>query len=144
MNMQIILINDKEYFFINEMKDAKVIHDCNNICEELTSKSNIKYKEGPKNNGDSHVNSVNIYENISRLENKGRFSKCEYEFSTNLYLKDIISEYFIINNKWMPKDKKIFNYLSENDVELFKLIECVYEEYNYKSLESVYKYVFKK
>ncbi|WGX74587.1 hypothetical protein QJS64_10340 [Paraclostridium bifermentans] len=40
---------------------------------------------------------------------------------TNIYLKDIIKGYFIISGKWMPKDKKIFKYLSENEKKLFEL-----------------------
>ena len=35
------------------------------------------------------------------------------QFLTNLYLKDIIVGYFIINNKWLPKDKKLFKSLKD-------------------------------
>ena len=63
---------------------------------------------------------------------------------TNIYLKDIIREYFNINKKWIPKDKKIFKYLNENDKYLLDLLEKVYENYDYNRIEDLYNYVFNK
>ena len=63
-----------------------------------------------------------VYENnkdISTIPEK--FDVFEYEFLTNLYLKDIIVGYFIINNKWLPKDKKLFKSLKDENIELFRL-----------------------
>jgi len=63
---------------------------------------------------------------------------------TNLYLKDIIVGYFIINNKWIPKDKKLLKSLKNENLELFKLCKVAIEKYNYNELEKVYKYIFSK
>lgn len=136
------LINNKEYFFISQVKDAKVIYDCENDSRKLIDKSKLKYNEGPDENN-SHINSIQIYENITRLKDKNKYSKSEYEFLTNLYLKDIISEYFVMDKKWIPKYKKMFIYLRENDNKLLSLVEQVHKKYDYESLELVYKYVFK-
>lgn len=137
------LIQDKEYFFINELKDAKVIYDCDQLSKELIMQSLKKYEEGPECT-DSYINSIIIYENIIRLKNKEKYRKSEYEFLTNIYLKDIIREYFNINKKWIPKDKKIFKYLNENDKYLLDLLEKVYENYDYNRIEDLYNYVFNK
>ena len=73
---------------------------------------------------------------------KEKFDVFEYEFLTNLYLKDIIVGYFIINNKWLPKDKKLFKSLKDENIELFRLCKKVIETYEYKDLINVYKYIF--
>lgn len=140
------LLDKKEYFFIKEMKDAKIIYDKNNISKNIMKISKIKYDEGPKKISESEmiVLANTIYDNISRLENKNSFENYEYEFLTNTYLKDIIKGYFIKNRKWIPKDKKIFKYLSENEKDLFKLVINVYEDYEYNKLKKVYEYVFSK
>ncbi|WP_373599499.1 hypothetical protein [Paraclostridium bifermentans] len=138
------MIESKEYFFINEMKDAKIIYDRYNMGKNVINLSKIKYEEGPEKISKENllVISTTIYDNISRLKEKDKFENYEYEFLTNIYLKDIIKGYFIINSKWIPKDKKIFKYLSENEKDLFKLAKKVCEDYNYYNLEKVYKYVF--
>lgn len=138
------MIESKEYFFINEMKDAKIIYDRYNMGKNVINLSKIKYGEGPEKISKENllVISTTIYDNISRLKEKDKFENYEYEFLTNIYLKDIIKGYFIINSKWIPKDKKIFKYLSENEKDLFKLAKKVCEDYNYYNLEKVYKYVF--
>lgn len=140
------MISNKEYFFINEMKDAKPIYDSKNISDKLIHLSQEKYDEGPEklSKGEILVLKNTILDNISRLEKKDDFENFEYEFLTNVYLKDIIKGYFIINGKWMPKDKKIFKYLSKNEKNLFELSKNVYKDYEYNNLKKVYEYVFKK
>lgn len=140
------MISNKECFFINEMKDAKTIYDSKNISDKLIRLSQEKYDEGPEklSKGEILVLKNTILDNISRLEKKDDFENFEYEFLTNIYLKDIIKGYFIINGKWMPKDKKIFKYLSKNEKKLFELSKNVYKDYKYNNLKKVYEYVFKK
>ena len=140
------MIENKEYFFINEMRNAKVIYEKKNISDKLIYLSKEKYNEGPKklSNEEILVMENTILENISRLEKKDDFENYEYEFLTNTYLKDIIKGYFIKNRKWILKDKKIFKYLRENEKNLFELSKNVYKDYNYNNLKKVYQYVFKK
>lgn len=139
------MIDNKEYFFINEMKDAKTIYDSKNMADKLINLSKEKYDEGPKKISKEEILILKntILDNISRLEEKDGFENFEYEFLTNIYLKDIIKGYFIINGKWMPKDKKIFKYLGGNEKSLFELSKNVYKDYKYNNLKKVYEYVFK-
>ncbi|EPZ59317.1 hypothetical protein H477_2071 [[Clostridium] sordellii ATCC 9714] len=138
------MIENGEYFFINEMKDAKVIYDKSNLSSELINSSIIKYNEGPKKISEEEIDIMAniLYGNISSLEEKDSFENYEYEFLTNTYLKDIIKGYFIKNRKWILKDKKIFKYLRENEKDLFKLVTKVYEKHDYRDLKNVYEYVF--
>ena len=91
---------------------------------------------------DINLLEANLYAKIEDLKNKEKFDAFEYEFLTNLYLKDIIVGYFIINNKWLPKDKKLFKSLKDENIELFRLCKKVIETYEYKDLINVYKYIF--
>ena len=86
---------------------------------------------------------VQKFAKIEGLKSKEKFDVFEFEFLTNLYLKDIIVGYFIINNKWIPKDKKLFKSLKDENIEVFRLCKKVIETYEYKDLINVYKYIFR-
>ena len=137
-------INEKEYFFLKEMKNPKVIYDKSGISNDIISLCKEKFIEGPGklSKGDINLLEANLYAKIEDLKSKEKFDVFEYEFLTNLYLKDIIVGYFIINNKWLPKDKKLFKSLKDENIELFRLCKKVIETYEYKDLVNVYKYIF--
>lgn len=137
-------VNSKEYFFLNEMKDAKIIYDKNNISESLISLCKSKYTEGPNELSKEEKSFLKseIESKIQRLRIKEAYQNYEYEFLTNLYLKDIIVGYFSINNKWIPKDKKLIKTLKKENEELFNLIQNIYKNYRYEDLLNVYNYVF--
>ncbi|WP_042275186.1 hypothetical protein [Faecalimicrobium dakarense] len=137
-------VNSKEYFFLNEMKDAKTIYDKNNISYGLINLCKSKYMEGPNelSQGEKSFLKSEIESKIQRLKFKDEYQNYEYEFLTNLYLKDIIVGYFSINNKWIPKDKKIIKTLKKENEELFNLIQNIYKNYRYEDLMNVYNYVF--
>lgn len=139
-------IEKKEYFFLKEMKNPKIVYDKFNISDNIINLCKNKFIEGPNklSNEDINLLESNIYAKISDLKNKEKFDNFEYEFLTNLYLKDIIVGYFIINNKWIPKDKKILKSLENENLELFKLCKVAIEKYDYNELENVYKYIFSK
>ena len=139
-------INEKEYFFLKEMKNPKVVYDKLGISKHIIGLCKEKFTEGP--NKLSKEDIYNLYASLNFFE-KEFFSldsrtidAFEYEFLTNLYLKDIIVGYFIINNKWLPKDKKLFKSLKDENIELFRLCKKVIETYEYKDLINVYKYIF--
>ena len=139
-------IENKEYFFLKEMKNPNVVYDKFNISDDIINLCKNKFIEGPDklSNEDISLLESNIYAKISDLKNKEKFDNFEYEFLTNLYLKDIIVGYFIINNKWIPKDKKLLKSLKNENIELFKLCKVAIEKYDYKELEKVYKYIYSK
>ena len=137
-------INEKEYFFLKEMKNPKVVYDKLGISKHIIGLCKEKFTEGPNKLSKEDINllEANLYAKIEDLKNKEKFDAFEYEFLTNLYLKDIIVGYFIINNKWIPKDKKLFKSLKDENIELFRLCKKVIETYEYKDLINVYKYIF--
>ncbi|EGT4925092.1 hypothetical protein LWE84_15730, partial [Clostridioides difficile] len=50
---------------------------------------------------------------------------------------------FNINDKWVPKDKKLLKVLKKENNELFELVSKVSENYDYQRLLDVYNYIFK-
>lgn len=139
------LMDEKEYFFLKEMKDAVIIYDKNNTAFNIINLCKMKYIEGPKkiSNDEKQFLKSEIGSKISRLSNQEKFDNFEYEFLTRLYLKDIIIGYFIIKDKWIPKDKNLLKSLKIEDEKLFSMIEEVHQSCNYKNLFKAYDYVFK-
>lgn len=138
-------IECREYFFLKEMKDAKVLYDKNKEANSIVKLCKQRYEEGPnKISYEEKLNiSNNIYSKISRLKDKSKFTKFEYEFLTNLYLKDIIIAYFNVHDKWVPKDKKLLRNLENEDKNLLELLKVINKDYNYKDLIIVCDYIFK-
>ena len=138
-------IDNKEYFFLKEMKNPKIIYDKYNEAYKVINLCKSKYLEGP--NKISKDEKIKLKEDliikIESLKDKSKFYKFEYEFLTNLYLKDIIVGYFIINNKWIPKDKKLLKEIKKEDENLLILIEKLLKDYKYEDLLSIYDYIFK-
>lgn len=139
------LVNNKEYFFLKEMKDAQVIYDKNNTAIHIKELCRRSYLEGPKKLSDSEKQFIKIdaESKILRLKYKEKFENFEYKFLTNLYLKDIIIGYFKINDKWVPKDKNLLKELKKENKELFNFIEEIHEEYDYNLLLQLYNHIFK-
>lgn len=138
-------IDKKEYFFLKEMKNPKIIYDKVGIASETIDLCRKKFIEGPNKLSSEDLKLLKscIKAKVEELKNKEKFDDFEYEFLTNLYLKDIIVGYFIINNKWTPKDKKLFKILKDEDLEIFKLCKTAIRTYEYKDLINVYKYIFR-
>ncbi|HFL2424952.1 TPA: hypothetical protein ACG3JQ_001565 [Clostridioides difficile] len=139
------LLSNREYFFVKEMKDAKVLFDRENISHIIKDISRNIYLEGPSKMSLEEKSFIkqDIGAKISNLKNKEKFDVFEYHFLTNLYLKDIIIGYFNINDKWVPKDKKLLKVLKKENNELFELVSKVSENYDYQRLLDVYNYIFK-
>lgn len=139
------LIDTKEYFFLKEMSEPKIIYDKTECAVNIINLCKEKLIEGPKvlsKEEQSFIKSE-IKSKIDRLKQKYKMGEFEYEFLTNLYLKDIIVGYFVINNKWVPKDKNLLKELKTENLKLFNLVRNVQKNYKYEDLLNVYEYIFK-
>ncbi|MGL6104777.1 hypothetical protein [Romboutsia sp.] len=138
-------IKNKEYFFLKEMKDPKIIYDKNNKAQNIIDLCKKKYIEGPKklSSEEKEGLKLEIFSKIESLQYKVKYSQFEFTFLTNICLKDIIIVYFRVNNKWIPKDKKLLKTLENEDKYLFELIKRIDGYYQHEELLNVYKYIFK-
>ncbi len=139
------LIDNREYFFLKEMKEAKIIFDRNNTASGIIQLCGRKYLEGPNKVSDEEkfFMKSEIESNINRLKNKEKFDLFEYEFLVNLYLKELIVGYFTINNKWIPKDKRLFKELKIESPQLYKLVNEIKDGDKYEKLLEIYNYIYK-
>lgn len=139
------MIDDKEYFFLKEMSNPKVIYDRVGNSHNIINLCKNKFIEGPNNLSQEEKSFIKseAKSKIDRLKYKDKLEIYEYEFLTNIYLKDIIIGYFIINKKWIPKDKKLMKSLKKDNLELFNLVQTVQKNYKYEELITVYEYIFK-
>lgn len=138
-------IEEKEYFFLKEMKDAKVIYNKDKNLNNIISLCRVEYDKGPKLLSEDEKKFIKI-ETLSKLERlkiKDKYEEFEYKFLTNVYLKDLIIAFFNINNKWVPKDKKLIATIKQEDIVLYDLVKKVNQNYLYEDLFNVYKYIFK-
>lgn len=138
-------IEDREYFFLKEMSNPKIIYNELENIDAIIKRCKDAFDEGPLELSESEKIFIknDIKSKIDRLKNHEKLEKYEYEFLTNLYLKDIIVGYFSINRKWVPKDKKIIKTLKIEDSKLFDLVQNVQKYYKYEDLLTVYEYIFK-
>lgn len=139
------MIDKQELFFISEMKDAKVLYDISSMSNKLIKDSISKFEKGPMKLTKKEISYLkkDIHTRLSNLENIEEKGSFEYQFLTDLLLKDIIIGYFNIKGRWVPKDKKLIKKLYNNEVELYKLYEKAYFSKSYTDLREIYIYVFK-
>ncbi|HAU5436447.1 TPA: hypothetical protein JD183_17905, partial [Clostridioides difficile] len=80
------LLSNREYFFVKEMKDAKVLFDRENISHTIKDISRDIYLEGPSKMSLEEKSFIkqDIGAKISNLKNKEKFDVFEYHFLTNL------------------------------------------------------------
>lgn len=138
-------IEEKEYFFLKEMKDAKVIYNKDKNLNNIISLCRVEYNKGPKLLSEDEKKFIKI-ETLSKLERlkiKDKYEEFEYKFLINAYLKDLIISFFNINNKWIPKDKKLIATIKQQDIVLYNLVKKVNQNYLYEDLFNAYKYIFK-
>ncbi|MCE0617825.1 hypothetical protein LWE93_07805, partial [Clostridioides difficile] len=78
------LLSNREYFFVKEMKDAKVLFDRENISHIIKDISRNIYLEGPSKMSLEEKSFIkqDIGAKISNLKNKEKFDVFEYHFLT--------------------------------------------------------------
>lgn len=137
-------LENKTYFFLN-IKDGKIIYDENNLGKGILSLCEEKYKEGPNKIPlqEKRFQTEQLLSDISRLKNKEEYEDFEYDFLIFMYLNKLIKMYYLINDIWLPKDKKLIKCLKMQDPTLYKLICNVSESNKYKKIIKVTDYVFR-
>lgn len=83
------LLSNREYFFVKEMKDAKVLFDRENISNIIKDISRDIYLEGPSKMSLEEKSFIkqDIGAKISNLKNKEKFDVFEYHFLTEFIFK---------------------------------------------------------
>lgn len=137
-------IESKKYFFLN-IKEGKILYDENDLGKGILSLCGEKYKEGPNKISleEKQFKCNQLISDISRLKNKDEYEDFEYDFLIYMYLNKIIKMYYLINNIWLPKDKKLLKSLKRQEPALYKLICNVSGFDKYEKITEVTNYVFR-
>ena len=119
-------IESKTYFFL-KIKDGKLLYDVDNLGKEIMKLCEEKYKEGPDkiSLSDKKFQAEQLISDISRLEKIDDYDDFEYEFLIYMYLSKVIKLFYIINDNWVPKDKKLLKSLKKDEPYLYELASQV-------------------
>lgn len=136
-------IKKKELFFIEGLIKGNNIYDKKNIIPEMKKHAKCEYKNGPLKYNLAEIKELklNIIDDIKKI--KQSKDSAYIHFMSNLCLKKILESYFIVNNKWIPKDKKLFQKIEETDHYLYNLSRNLYMDYDFNVLNAMVEYVFK-
>lgn len=139
-------IKNKTYFFL-KVKDGNLIYDIDNTGEEIMKLCEEVYNEGPEklSNKEKIFMLNELKSDILRIREKNNFDDFEYDFLINLYLIKAIKLYFITNDKWLPKDKKLLKSLKKEDCTFYEKVFLVQGEskleYLLKIVDHLYDYL---
>ena len=134
-------IETKEYFFL-KINDGKIIYDTCGFAKETLQKCKTIYDNGPDKISEEEKRDkmLEIKSEIKKLESKDEFEEFEYDFFINIALRDLIRMYYIKNDKWVPKDKKLLKSIKKDDKNIYDILKN--ESFNkYEMLLKIYKYI---
>ncbi|MFR1852179.1 hypothetical protein [Intestinibacter sp.] len=134
-------IETKEYFFL-KINDGKIIYDTCGFAKETLQKCKTIYDNGPDKicEEEKRDKMLEIKSEIKKLESKDEFEEFEYDFFINIALRDLIRMYYIKNDKWVPKDKKLLKSIKKDDKNIYDILKN--ESFNkYEVLLKIYKYI---
>lgn len=117
-------IDTKEYFFL-KINDGKIIYDTDDYAKEILQKCKNVYDEGPEKTSEEIKRDMmlEIKSEIKKLISKDGFEDFEYDFFVNIALRDLIRMYYIKNDKWVPKDKKLIKSIKKDDKRIYDILK---------------------
>lgn len=134
-------INNKEYFFL-KINDGKIIYDTCDYAKDILKKCKKAYEKGPDKLSEEvkQDKMLEIKSEIKKLNSKDGFEDFEYNFFVNIVLRDLIRMYYIKNDKWVPKDKKLLKSIKKDDEKIYYILKNKSFD-KYEMLVNIYKYI---
>lgn len=134
-------IKNKEYFFL-KINDGKIIFDTEDYAKDILKKCRDAYEEGPDKISEEVKKDMilEIKSEIKKLKSKEDFESFEYDFFVNIALRDLIRMYYIKNDKWIPKDKKLIKSIKKDDKKIYDILKnASYDKY--EMLSYIFEYI---
>lgn len=134
-------IKNKEYFFL-KINDGKIIFDTEDYAKDILKKCKDAYEEGPDKISEEVKKDMmlEIKSEIKKLKSKEDFESFEYDFFVNIALRDLIRMYYIKNDKWIPKDKKLIKSIKKDDKKIYDILKN--KSYDkYEMLSNIFEYI---
>lgn len=139
-------IDDEMTFLINALQSYRIVYSELEDLEKLLDRIKFIYNRGPQNLGPDEVNYIRfkLYQDYEDIFFRREDVQNSLFLMNNLF-REILIAYFKLNNRWVPKDKKILNYLQNLDKILYNLcIDFADEEDSnekLRKLEEILNYV---
>ena len=134
-------IKNKEYFFL-KINDGKIIFDTLDYAKEILKKCKDAYEEGPDKISEEIKKDklLEIKSEIKKLKSKDEFEDFEYDFFVNIALRDLIRMYYIKEDKWVPKDKKLIKSIKKDDKKIYDILKNASDD-KYEMLLDIFEYI---
>lgn len=134
-------IENKEYFFL-KINDGKIIFDTENYAKDILRRCKDAYEEGPDKIPEEIKKDkiLEIKSEINKLKSKDEFEDFEYDFFVNIALRDLIRMYYIKNDKWVPKDKKLIKSIKKDNIKVYDILKNSSDD-KYKMLLDIFEYI---
>ncbi|MFZ5945578.1 MAG: hypothetical protein ACOYVD_15900, partial [Bacillota bacterium] len=117
-------LEEKWSFLVCSLVKGQVIECCNANILELLEKAKLIFEQGPKELSPVEIRYIrfNLYDRLQDIQNR-KNDEVAAKFLVYALLKDVLIEYFRLNNRWLPKDKKFLGMLKEEDKDLYR--KCI-------------------
>jgi hypothetical protein len=142
-----IIIKDN-HFWLNILSKAKHVYKKNSLIEGYFQLANRLYLNGPNplNSNEILYLRFKMTKQVEDLE--ARIEKSfHFQHLANVYLPEILSGFFKLQNTWVPRDKKILDLLFNTDIVLYELIKACYnaqeEREHLRLIDDVVTYILK-
>ena len=103
------------------MRTSKIIFEKNNIGTKFISDLNNIFKKGPKKLSDDELHARKIW--YPKMLNRAKLGDVEGNFRKQHLLITLLEDYFHFRNQWYEGPKYSFDWLKNNDPEVFKLFD---------------------
>jgi hypothetical protein len=121
-----IIIKDN-HFWLNILSKAKHVYKKNSLIEGYFQLANRLYLNGPNLLTEKEILYLRFKMTKQVEDLEARVEKpFHFQYLANIYLPEILSGFFKLQNTWVPRDKKILDLLFNTDIVLYELIKACY------------------
>lgn len=125
------LIIKDNHFWLNILSKARHLYKRNSLIDGYFQLANRLYINGPTLLSDSEVVYIRFkttkqVEDLSRRLNDAT----QFQYLANVYLTDMLRAYFRLQNTWIPRDKRMMDYIFNVDLVLYELVKGIYRAEN--------------
>lgn len=122
------LIVKDNHFWLNILSKARHLYKKNSLIEGYFQLANRLYLNGPSALTDSEITYLRfkMTKQVEDLEHRLDDS-ITFQHLANVYLPEMMRAYFKLQNTWVPRDKRILDYIFNADLVLYELVKASYK-----------------
>lgn len=142
------LIIKDNHFWLNILSKAKHLYKKNSLIEGYFQLANRMYMNGPNALTDQELTYFRFKMTKQVEDLAARVDKpFHFQYLAGVYMEDMLRAYFRMQNTWIPRDKKMVDFLFNTDLVLYELVKASYMADNTKDhlrlIDDVALYILK-